>query len=344
MPFGPSGPSGGASIGGTLTGGIAGSVLFVNPNEVTAQDNENFFFDTTLDKLLVNDIALWRGGPGELTSITSLALGVRALQSALAGAVSNTAIGRDALMSLTTGSNNTAVGDQALGSITTAGFCTAVGSAALFTNTGANNTAIGALAMRLNSTGSGNTAIGREALLSNTTGVDNVAVGHAALINNLSGNSNTGLGHDALRNNNANNNTAIGLETLLSSNTGINNTAVGMTAMRDKTSGSNNTAVGSNTGRGITTGSGNTIIGANVIGLAAGLTNNIIIADGNGTIRLQIDAAGNFRWTTPLIALGGGAAPTLGTIGGAGPATAAQNTWLQFLDSTGAVAFMPVWK
>ncbi len=45
-----------------------------------------------------------------------------------------------------------------------------------------------------------------------------------------------------------------------------------------------------------------------------------------------------------LVALGGGAAPTLGTIGGSGPATAAQNTWLQLKDSTGATFWVPVWK
>jgi hypothetical protein len=51
-----------------------------------------------------------------------------------------------------------------------------------------------------------------------------------------------------------------------------------------------------------------------------------------------------FQTMTALIALGGGAAPTLGTIGGSGPATAAQNTWLKMTDSTGAACYVPVWK
>jgi hypothetical protein len=51
-----------------------------------------------------------------------------------------------------------------------------------------------------------------------------------------------------------------------------------------------------------------------------------------------------FQTTTALVALGGGAAPTVGTIGGSGPATAAQNTWLRMVDSTGAAFFVPVWK
>ena len=50
--------------------------------------------------------------------------------------------------------------------------------------------------------------------------------------------------------------------------------------------------IGYNTGRGITTGSGNTIIGASVAGLAAALTNNVILASGDGAIKLQVDSNG----------------------------------------------------
>lgn len=57
---------------------------------------------------------------------------------------------------------------------------------------------------------------------------------------------------------------------------------------------------------------------------------------GNGTTDLQ--------WMTALVALGGGAAPTFGTIGGSGPATAAQNTWMRVIDSTGAAFWVPAWK
>jgi hypothetical protein len=43
------------------------------------------------------------------------------------------------------------------------------------------------------------------------------------------------------------------------------------------------------------------------------------------------------------IPLGGGSTPTLGTIGGTGPATAAQNQWLRVYIGTGAF-FIPVWQ
>ena len=42
------------------------------------------------------------------------------------------------------------------------------------------------------------------------------------------------------------------------------------------------------------------------------------------------------------IALGGGAAATLGTIGGSGPGTAAQNKWVK-LNVDGTNYFLPLW-
>lgn len=43
--------AGGASIGGVVTGGTTGSVLFVGPGPVLAQDNANFFWDNTNNRL-----------------------------------------------------------------------------------------------------------------------------------------------------------------------------------------------------------------------------------------------------------------------------------------------------
>jgi hypothetical protein len=53
---------------------------------------------------------------------------------------------------------------------------------------------------------------------------------------------------------------------------------------------------------------------------------------------------GDIQFLRALIGLGGGAAPTLGTIGGAGPATAGQHSWARFLDDAGAAFWVPVWK
>ena len=45
-----------ASIGGAIVGGTAGSVLFVNPTGILAQDNANLFWDDTLNQLLLPKI------------------------------------------------------------------------------------------------------------------------------------------------------------------------------------------------------------------------------------------------------------------------------------------------
>lgn len=66
------------------------------------------------------------------------------------------------------------------------------------------------------------------------------------------------------------------------------------------------------------------------------------VTSGN-TVRLA-GGGDDIQWGTVLIALGGGAAPTLGTIGGSGPATAAQNSWMRVIDSTGAAFWVPAWK
>jgi hypothetical protein len=43
-----------------------------------------------------------------------------------------------------------------------------------------------------------------------------------------------------------------------------------------------------------------------------------------------------------LVALGGGAAPTFGTIGGSGPTAAAQNGWIS-IQTTSGTRFIPCW-
>jgi hypothetical protein len=173
----------------------------------------------------------------------------------------NTANGYYSLFNNTTGWNNTAFGDSTLQANTTAWFNTAIGSTSLNSNIdGWNNTAIGHWALRYNTSGSQNTANGNESLFNNTTG---------------------------------NYNTANGFQSLYSNSTGSNNTANGVNSLYNITTGSNNTALGYNTARGITTGVANTILGANVTGLATTLSNNIIIADGNGNQRINVTATGN---------------------------------------------------
>jgi hypothetical protein len=113
------------------------------------------------------------------------------------------------------------------------------------------------------------------------------------LFSNTWGNQNTANGFQTLYNTTGFNNTANWYQALFGNTTGIQNTANGFQTLYNNTTGSNNTALGHNTALGITTGNNNTILGANVTGLAAGLSNNIIIADGSGNRRINVDATGN---------------------------------------------------
>jgi hypothetical protein len=158
---------------------------------------------------------------------------------------SNTVLGDDALISLTTGFRNTAVGYQALFSNTTSPENTAIGSFALFSNTtGITNTAVGDVALSQNTTGSGNVAVGVAALIDNTTGFANTAIGSAALESNTIGNRNTATGLAALFfNTTGNQNTATGWAAL-NNNNGSNNIALGYSAGANLTAGDNNIDIG----------------------------------------------------------------------------------------------------
>jgi trimeric autotransporter adhesin len=259
------------------------------------------------------------------TGGVNTAVGYRALKSNTS-AVGGTAVGDGALQSNTTGQVNTAIGSQALNANTTGQNNTGLGRNALtFNTTGSSNTGNGTDTLALNTTGSNNTAIGLQALYSNVTGSNAVAIGHSAMLFANSTavaftNSNTAIGFEAYRgsvtaaNNTGNRNTVVGYKTLnvnttgesnvalgyqalIANTTGSNNLALGASTGSNVTTGSTNTFVGYNTGLGITTGSENTVLGANVTGLGAALSNNIIIADGAGTVRIQVDNTGAFSFT-----------------------------------------------
>jgi hypothetical protein len=191
----------------------------------------------------------------------------------------NTAEGKDALFSLTTGGENTAIGFNVLYNNTTGSTNTAMGWAALANNRGGNfNTAIGGAALSANTDGMWNTAIGDNAMGENDTGDNNTSVGESALKLNQTGSNNTAIGVQALYYDEFSNNTAIGFSALfanrfgsnntanggyaLYSNNASNNTAVGQNALKNNTSGSNNVGIGYNAGQNLTTGTHNIDIGS----------------------------------------------------------------------------------
>lgn len=200
----------------------------------------------------------------------------------LNGGTFNTALGSEALFSVTNGENqNTAVGAQALRN-NVANQNTAVGFRALFYNTtGTGNTATGWGALFQNRTGPSNTANGIQALYRNVFGDSNTAIGYRALFTNYGGSSNTASGWQALASNiYGGQNTATGYNALVNNTNGGFNTATGYAALNDNTSGFENTAVGDHALSSNRSGSGNLVLGA-FAGSNVTTANNIIcIGDG----------------------------------------------------------------
>jgi hypothetical protein len=250
-----------------------GSIKFVNPAgtvvstlSVNADGSQTFPSD-----LIVNGLTV---GKGLNSGSTNTAVGVSALGANTTG-TTNTAIGHTALQNNTTGVSNTAIGAWTLTAITTANANTAVGWGALRYNTTANsNTAVGSGAMQHNTTGNGNTAVGNASLATNTIGVNNTALGTNALADNV-GNYNVGVGALALRLNIS----------------GSSNIAIGHSALQWHTTGQGNIAIGDTAGNLITTGSYNTIIGKYTG--EESLSNNIVLADGEGNIKYRWDGTNN---------------------------------------------------
>ena len=110
----------------------------------------------------------------------------------------NTAVGQNAMFSLTTVIDNVAAGFEALYNDTTGSFNTSLGYHALYANTtGTRNTATGNGALSHNTTGGNNTGVGLHALILNTSGRYNTGAGAFALSNNSVGSNNVALGYNA---------------------------------------------------------------------------------------------------------------------------------------------------
>ncbi|AZA76524.1 hypothetical protein EG347_02780 [Chryseobacterium sp. G0186] len=191
----------------------------------------------------------------------------------------NTIFGVNSLTANTVGLNNTAVGTNNLISNTTGSMNTAIGSEVLSSNkTGIQNTGYGYRALYSNLDGNNNVANGYFSLFSAKSTIGNVDIGASSLRELISGDDNIGIGGDALR----------------MTPGGRGNTAIGGSAGYNLNTVNNyNTFIGFRAAAGLVSGKSNTIIGANISGLPASLSNNIIIADGDGNRRINIDQNGN---------------------------------------------------
>jgi hypothetical protein len=251
-----------------------------------------------------------RFGRGNSRNIVNAAVGFNALSANTTGN-SNTAMGYESMKPNTTGSNNTAYGYRSLWSNITGSSNTAIGSDAMVLGGGSSNTFVGASAGR-NVSGSFNSYFGAPSGTVTITGNYNIGLGAASLGNSVSGSNNIGIGQIALSLlTSGSDNIGIGTQSLNSITTTTNSIGIGYQSLFNSsasygigigsragfgnTTGTYNIYLGHyvNTGTGLTTGSYNTIIGSAISGLAAGLSNNIILADGQGNMRLVFDNSGN---------------------------------------------------
>lgn len=221
------------------------------------------------------------------------AIGYNALTRNSSG-ILNTAVGNSSLFNNLGGNNNVGLGYSALQRNNSGSFNVGVGTDALYNNqTGNSNVGIGESALERNINGSNNVAIGASSLFNNQSSSNNTSIGNESQLNNLTGQSNSSLGYRSLFTNmGGSNNTAIGIQALYANMTGSRNTVLGESAGSNITSGNNNVFIGYNSGLGVNTGANNTVIGSNLT-LPAALTGNIVLADGLGNRRINVDQNGN---------------------------------------------------
>jgi hypothetical protein len=136
----------------------------------------------------------------------------------------------------------------------------------------------------------GSVLIGYQAGYNMTTGFWNVIIGDQAGYSMTSGTRNTLVGEaSGYRITTASGNTLIGDGTGTFITTGAYNTVIGVNSAQNLTTGQYNIVLGSIPSV-VTTGSYNVFIGNTISNISSALSNNIIIADGQGNIRFRDDA------------------------------------------------------
>lgn len=274
----------------------------------------------TTSTTATNNTAMGRMALRLNTGNNNTALGHQSMISNGAGE-QNTAVGKSSLSSNSTGNYNVAIGYNAGFRNTTGADNTFIGNTAGYEcQTGHSNTAVGKSAFGFGSStntanGTKNVAIGMQSLFRITSGYDNSVLGYQAGLNINTGHDNTLMGYGAGDGvTTGNNNCVLGADALSAVAGGSHNVAIGRAAMGstggnvtgcvavgldtlEGTTGNYNTGVGYRAGNALTSGAKNTIIGA-YTGNMGGLdirssSNNIILSDGDGNIRLYTDTSGS---------------------------------------------------
>ena len=326
---GTSGTSGSSGIkGATGATGATGAGVDVSNNvnnyvlTATGLTGINGEVNLTFDgnKLIVDDIEIFKNlagvglndnsifiGKGVGTNVYNpvaygsvVAIGTNAAKGLSGG--NCIAIGEDALAATTTygigSGGNIAIGRSTLALFEGRGSHIAIGSETMTNLTGSflgaetyDNIAIGNYSQFTAVTVGGNLSIGVDSLFANEGGFFNTIVGKSAMANATGGDGNTALGWYAgyaLYGGTPSNNVFIGqnaANSTVPSFTGSNNVII-----NPCTTGSVQT---------LDTGSNNVMIGANLA--TPNVSNNIILADGSGTVRMRFTNTGALSLTGPAV-------------------------------------------
>lgn len=289
---------------GTATSSAIDRLVVVGTNATSSN-----FSHRVYNSALVNLMSIRNDGYTLLNGLTvgkglsqlasNVVFGVSALNANTTG-FNNFAFGFETLLSNTTGQNNVGIGHNVLRANISGNDNVAIGTQVLRFSTASQNTGIGAFSFLALTSGVQNTAIGNQSMLVSTTASLNTALGYYTLRSNVTGQRNVAIGWNALDLATNSFNVAVGYRAGGNITTGEYNTAVGNDTMATVTTGNYNTFIGRDTGRNIDTGSRNTIIGASVTGLSGSLSDTIILATGDGTIRMYSNSSSNTGFGTIL--------------------------------------------
>ena len=263
------------------------------------------------------------GSSSSAGSDYNVAVGYRAMGTgARNNADNNVAVGKDALLSITTGGNNVAVGKNTADAITSgsqnifigvdAGHATTdvdyaviIGHEAGYAvmDSGADGSVgIGAGTLQALTEGQGNVAVGRNALLAAIDSDYNTAVGHQALtaMTGTAGTTgNTAVGYQSAGSMTIGRyNTAVGKHALETEGVGDRSTAIGYEALHSQASNTNNeitgnTGLGYGTGYYNVTGTNNTFVGYNAAAGQSGQSNSNTTAVGKDALLAVTTGSGN---------------------------------------------------
>jgi len=201
---------------------------------------------------------------------------------------------------ITTGHDITLAGYLSGNALTTQFNVTAYGPQNLQLSTASNNTVYGVRNFQLSVGGVALTGVGVAGGSANVSGSNIAVFGYNPLVSSTDASTIMAFGNNAASSSVHDGNIAVfGHNAFISNNHGSGNYGgLGNSLFADCTSCYNNWGLGNSAGRGVTTGKGNLVLGP-VTGLASGLSDAIVISDGNGTVKADYNKTSTSLWTFP---------------------------------------------